>query len=134
VDSSKKYLYWAKKNIALNGFGGSTNRFCCADCIEWLKTEKKRFGLIFLDPPTFSNSKDRENDFDLQQDHIELLQLTAKHLERDGMLIFSNNFRRFKLDNEALSPLKIENITAATIPQDFARNPRIHNCWKITHN
>ena len=134
VDSSKTYLSWAQKNLALNGFGGNTHTFDCADCMEWLKTEKRRFGLIFLDPPTFSNSKDREHDFDLQRDYIELIRLAARHLERNGILIFSNNFRRFKLDIEALAPLKIKNITAATIPQDFARNSRIHNCWKITHN
>jgi 23S rRNA (guanine2445-N2)-methyltransferase / 23S rRNA (guanine2069-N7)-methyltransferase len=133
VDSSMTYLSWAQKNLALNGFGGSTHTFDCADCMEWLKTEERRFGLIFLDPPTFSNSKDREHDFDLQRDCIELIRLAARHLERNGILVFSNNFRRFKLDIEALAPLKIKNITAATIPQDFARNPRIHNCWKITH-
>jgi len=83
--------------------------------MEWLKTEKLYFGLIFLDPPTFSNSKDREHDFDLQRDYIELIRLAARHLERNGILVFSNNFRRFKLDIEALAPLKIKNITAATI-------------------
>jgi 23S rRNA (guanine2445-N2)-methyltransferase / 23S rRNA (guanine2069-N7)-methyltransferase len=105
-----------------------------ADCTEWLaqaQRDGRRYGLIFLDPPTFSNSKFMEDNFDVQRDHVALIRGAVALLEPDGVLIFSNNFRRFKLDTEALADLAIEDISAATLPPDFERNPKIHRCWKI---
>ena len=116
----------------LNSCGGNRHTGIRAECVEWLKQERQRYGLIFLDPPTFSNSRDRAHDFDLQRDHVELVRLCAEHLEHDGILLFSNNFRRFKMDTAALKTLQIQDITAATIPEDFSRSPRIHQCWRIT--
>ena len=132
VDSSSTYISWARDNLVLNRCGGRRHTGIRADCIEWLRQEQQRFGLIFLDPPTFSNSRDRAHDFDLQRDHVELVRLCAEHLEHDGVLLFSNNFRRFRLDAEALKPLHIQDITQATMPEDFSRSPRIHQCWQIT--
>lgn len=131
VDMSQTYLDWAKKNLALNGFSGGNHRLERADCLEWLGRAKGEFDLIFLDPPTFSNSKRMEGTFDVQRDHVELLRKTAALLAQDGTLIFSNNNRKFKMDAEALPELLIEDITRKTIPKDFERNPRIHNCWRI---
>lgn len=131
VDMSQTYLDWAKKNLALNGFSGGNHRLERADCLDWLGRAKGEFDLIFLDPPTFSNSKRMEGTFDVQRDHVELLRKTAALLAKDGTLIFSNNNRKFKMDAEALPELLIEDITRKTIPKDFERNPRIHNCWRI---
>ena len=89
------------------------------------------FDLIFLDPPTFSNSKRMEDSFDLQRDHVALIGEAVRLLEPRGILIFSNNNRRFRLDVEALGDLVITDVTKETIPKDFARNPRIHQCWRI---
>jgi 23S rRNA (guanine2445-N2)-methyltransferase / 23S rRNA (guanine2069-N7)-methyltransferase len=69
--------------------------------------------------------------FDVQRDHVALLQSTVALLEPEGVLIFSNNNRRFKMDRESLPGLEIEDISRRTIPKDFERSPRIHNCWKI---
>ncbi|HEX9872932.1 MAG TPA: class I SAM-dependent methyltransferase, partial [Deferrimonas sp.] len=131
VDMSRTYLGWAKKNMALNGFADRRHEFVQADCLEWLATSRRRFGLIFLDPPTFSNSKSVDASFDVQRDHVALLQSTVALLEPEGVLIFSNNNRRFKMDRESLPGLEIEDISRRTIPKDFERSPRIHNCWKI---
>jgi 23S rRNA (guanine2445-N2)-methyltransferase / 23S rRNA (guanine2069-N7)-methyltransferase len=136
VDMSRTYLDWARKNLALNGFQeGPRHRLLQEDCLKWLERESakptERFDLIFLDPPTFSNSKGMEGIFDVQRDHVSLLRQAVRLLEKDGVLLFSNNFRRFKMDREALSDLLIEDIAAQTIPQDFSRNPRIHNCWRV---
>ncbi|MEZ4600310.1 MAG: bifunctional 23S rRNA (guanine(2069)-N(7))-methyltransferase RlmK/23S rRNA (guanine(2445)-N(2))-methyltransferase RlmL [Syntrophotaleaceae bacterium] len=138
VDMSRTYLDWAKRNLALNGFReGPRHRMIQADCLGWLERESSRpselYDLIFLDPPTFSNSKGMEGTFDVQRDHVQLLRQTAKLLERGGILLFSNNFRKFKMERDALPELEIEDVTAATIPKDFARNPRIHHCWVIKH-
>ena len=91
----------------------------------------RRYGLIFLDPPTFSTSKRMSGTLDVQRDHVRLLGLAAALLAPGGLLLFSNNFRRFRMDREALAELDIEDISAQTIPADFSRNPRIHNCWQI---
>jgi 23S rRNA (guanine2445-N2)-methyltransferase / 23S rRNA (guanine2069-N7)-methyltransferase len=131
VDMSQVYLDWARRNLALNGFPGAQHDFVRADCLEWLRRERRQFDLIFLDPPTFSTSKRMEATFDVQRDHVSLLRATAGLLATDGILIFSNNSRRFKMDREALPELQIEEISRQTIPRDFERNPRIHNCWRI---
>ncbi|MGZ8136562.1 MAG: bifunctional 23S rRNA (guanine(2069)-N(7))-methyltransferase RlmK/23S rRNA (guanine(2445)-N(2))-methyltransferase RlmL [Methylococcaceae bacterium] len=135
VDMSNTYINWAKQNLALNETSGE-HEFIQADCLEWLATEARQpmprlYDLIFLDPPTFSNSKRMDDVFDIQNDHVKLINDALKLLATAGVLYFSTNFRRFKLDSEALSGLTIDDITAATIPDDFARNPKIHYCWRI---
>ncbi|MDO9169099.1 MAG: bifunctional 23S rRNA (guanine(2069)-N(7))-methyltransferase RlmK/23S rRNA (guanine(2445)-N(2))-methyltransferase RlmL [Methylobacter sp.] len=134
VDMSNTYINWAKKNMALNANEG-THEFIQADCLEWLATEaelpSKHYDLIFLDPPTFSNSKRMDEAFDIQNDHVQLINNAISLLSPGGVLYFSTNFRRFKIDKQALSDFIVEDISAATIPEDFARNPKIHYCWRI---
>jgi len=138
VDMSNTYLNWAKKNLALNPNQGE-HEFIQADCLDWLSNEAKQteprlYDIIFLDPPTFSNSKRMDEVFDIQLDHIQLINNAVRLLANDGVLYFSTNFRRFKIDLAALADLHINDITAATIPKDFARNPKIHYCWSIKKN
>ncbi|MDD5229338.1 MAG: bifunctional 23S rRNA (guanine(2069)-N(7))-methyltransferase RlmK/23S rRNA (guanine(2445)-N(2))-methyltransferase RlmL [Methylococcales bacterium] len=134
VDMSNTYLQWAKNNLALNSTTGR-HEFIQADCVEWLekeaKTASRQYDLIFLDPPTFSNSKRMENVFDVQLDYIQLIQNAAKLLTTDGTLYFSTNFRKFKFDESIFDGLSITDITAQTIPEDFARDMKIHYCWQI---
>jgi len=130
VDLSRTYVDWCGKNLALNGFRGQQHQTVPADVLEWLGRARARYDLIFLDPPTFSNSKSMRRDFDVQRDHVWLLKQTARRLSPDGILLFSTNFRRFKLDVEALPELACEDITRTTIPPDFQRNQRIHQCWQ----
>ena len=134
VDMSNTYINWAKKNLALNIDQGA-HEFIQADCLEWLKNEarqpSKHYDLIFLDPPTFSNSKRMDEAFDIQNDHVQLINNAIALLSPGGILYFSTNFRRFKIDHQALADLIVEDISAATIPEDFARNPKIHYCWRI---
>ncbi|MEO5628876.1 MAG: 23S rRNA (guanine(2445)-N(2))/(guanine(2069)-N(7))-methyltransferase, partial [Thermomonas sp.] len=90
------------------------------------------YDVVFCDPPTFSNSK-RAEDFDVQRDHVRLLRAAVERLAQDGVVYFSNNFRRFKLDAEALAEFAtVEDISASTVPPDFVRNPRIHRAWRMT--
>jgi len=134
VDMSNTYLQWARRNLILNGFDSDKHRTEQANCLEWLDQAAKlnnKYGLIFLDPPSFSSSKRMEGTFDVLRDHVSLIKKTVKLLEPDGVLIFSNNLRRFKMDREALPGLQIKDISRSTLPMDFERNPRIHNCWEI---
>ena len=131
VDLSQGYLEWASRNLVLNGFGGSDHVLARADAVAFLAESRARFGLVYVDPPTFSNSK-RAGDFDVQRDHVALLEACAQRLRDDGVIVFSNNFRRFKLDVEALSrTFAIEDVSRASIPADFARRPQIHGCWLL---
>ena len=135
VDMSRTYLDWARRNVELNGFDSKRQEFVQVDCLAWLEQAQTRcagaFDLIFLDPPSFSNSKSMVTTFDVQRDHVELLRNTLRLLADDGQLIFSTNLRTFQMAVEALDELSLENITASTLPADFARNPRIHQCWLI---
>lgn len=132
VDMSAVYLEWARRNLALNGFSDRRHEFVQADCLAWLQGHRERYGLIFLDPPTFSNSKRMDGTFDVQRDHVTLIRAASVLLEAGGILLFACNRRGFTLDKDALTGLELDDITRQTIPEDFARDPKIHSCWKIT--
>lgn len=136
IDMSKTYLDWAQKNMALNGQTGRQHRFEQGDCLQWLEQAKDDYDLIFIDPPTFSNSKRMEQTFDVQRDHIQLFENLKRLLRKEGTIVFSNNKRHFKMDFDQLNAigLKATNISNQTIPLDFERNKHIHNCWIIEHN
>lgn len=131
VDLSAVYLDWAERNLALNRLPSRRHRLIQADCREWIQAERSTYDLIFLDPPTFSNSKRMEGTFDVQRDHVPLLQDCLARLAPGGSLIFSTNARRFQLDSAALAGIGIQDLSAATLPEDFKRHPRIHRCWKF---
>jgi 23S rRNA (guanine2069-N7)-methyltransferase / 23S rRNA (guanine2445-N2)-methyltransferase len=133
IDTSKTYLAWAEKNLDLNGFSGMSHQVYAVDCMEWLLTQTHTFDLIFMDPPTFSNSKSRPDTFDIQRDHRRLIVAAMRHLERNGTLIFSNNFRKFELESYIEDYYLVEEITHNTIPEDFLRKKSIHRCWTIRH-
>lgn len=131
VDSSKRYLTWAKQNLQLNGFSFEKNKFFQADCLDWIKKEKRKYDLIFLDPPTFSNSKSFKDSFEIQRDHEQLIIDTMQLLDKGGKMVFSNNFRKFKMSQLIKDKYQLSDITNQTIPLDFSRNKKIHNCWTI---
>ncbi|QLQ98632.1 bifunctional 23S rRNA (guanine(2069)-N(7))-methyltransferase RlmK/23S rRNA (guanine(2445)-N(2))-methyltransferase RlmL [Providencia alcalifaciens] len=135
VDMSRTYLEWAEKNLQANQLTGRQHRLMQADCLNWLANADEQFDLIFIDPPTFSNSKRMDGTFDVQRDHVQLITHLKRMLRRGGTVMFSNNKRGFKMDLEALTELglKAQEITAKTQSEDFARNRQIHNCWLISH-
>jgi len=135
VDMSNTYLGWARDNLELNELDGEQHRFIRANCLEWLQAaqqEAERFDLIFLDPPTFSNSSRMEGVFDVQRDHVSLIQMAANLLKPGGQLIFSTNRRDFKMALDLMEGLSLKDISAQTIPKDFERNKKIHQCWLVT--
>jgi 23S rRNA (guanine2445-N2)-methyltransferase / 23S rRNA (guanine2069-N7)-methyltransferase len=132
IDMSNTYLDWAQRNFELNSLSPSKHQLLRADCLKWLEEDSQTFDVIFLDPPTFSNSKKMESVLDVQRDHPELIRQAMAKLNPEGTLVFSNNFRKFKLDELISRQFSCENITAQTLDNDFERNPRIHNVWLIT--
>ncbi len=130
VDLSKTYLDWARRNLSLNGYSDK-NRLEQSDVMAWLQACRESYDLIFIDPPTFSNSKRMEGVFDVQRDHVELLDLAMTRLAPGGVLYFSNNFRKFQLDEHLGERYVVEDISAQTLDPDFARNNRIHKAWRL---
>jgi 23S rRNA (guanine2445-N2)-methyltransferase / 23S rRNA (guanine2069-N7)-methyltransferase len=134
LDMSRTYLSWAKENFSANNIDLSKHKLSQQDCIEWLNKQPVTtlYDVIFLDPPSFSNSKRMEGVLDIQRDHVSLIDGAMKHLSEDGQLVFSNNLRKFKIDEEELSAKYVlENITSKTIAKDFERNQKIHQCWLV---
>lgn len=133
VDMSRTYLNWSGRNLALNGIEGAEHKLIQADCLRWLEQtgDEGRYGLIFLDPPSFSASKRMQGTLDVQRDHVALIRSTLRLLAPNGILVFSNNLRSFRMDRRALQDLELGDISRATLPRDFSRGSRVHNCWRI---
>ncbi|MDZ7754334.1 MAG: bifunctional 23S rRNA (guanine(2069)-N(7))-methyltransferase RlmK/23S rRNA (guanine(2445)-N(2))-methyltransferase RlmL [Gammaproteobacteria bacterium] len=134
VDLSTRYLEWARHNMELNGFWDDRHRFVAADCGAWLeqaREEGARYDVIYVDPPTFSNSKKMAGHWDVQRDHEALLRLAAGLLSPAGVLVFSTNARRFRLSPSLTRDMVCREFTKASLPEDFKRRPRIHQCWEM---
>ncbi|PAV49587.1 bifunctional 23S rRNA (guanine(2069)-N(7))-methyltransferase RlmK/23S rRNA (guanine(2445)-N(2))-methyltransferase RlmL [Pseudomonas sp. HAR-UPW-AIA-41] len=130
VDLSKTYLDWARRNLALNGFSDK-QRLEQGNVMQWLAEDRGEYDLIFIDPPTFSNSKRMDGVFDVQRDQVELIDLAMARLAPGGVLYFSNNFRKFVLDEGLQARYRVEEISEQTLDPDFVRNPKIHRAWMI---
>ncbi len=134
VDLSRTYLEWARHNLALNGFDTTAHTCAQADCREWLRQAARdgaRFELVFLAPPTFSNSKRMAGVLDVARDHAGLIEDCARLLTPGGLIVFSTNAQRFRLDAALGARYDIRDVSAVTLPRDFERNPRIHRCFEV---
>lgn len=132
VDLSKTYLDWARRNLSLNGLS-DLHQLVHGDVMQWLEEDRGEYDLIFIDPPTFSNSKRLDDVFDVQRDHVRLIEMAMDRLAPGGAAYFSNNFRRFKLDAALQEKYEVSDISAQTLDKDFQRNTRIHRTWRISH-
>lgn len=131
VDLSNTYLRWAQENFQLNQLPLHQHQFIQADCLEWLSKCRERFDIIFLDPPSFSNSKRMTGVLDLQRDHIKLIDQAMRLLAPGGALYFSTNLRQFKLSPCIQERYGVEDINRETLGEDFKRNPKVHQCYRI---
>lgn len=133
VDLSNTYLDWAARNFAANGLDPECHRLIRADVREWLgaaRAEGRRYGLIVLDPPAFSNSKAMDGVLDIQRDHAALIGDARALLDAGGELYFSTNLRTFALDAALAANPACADISQATRPEDF-RDARIHHAWRV---
>ena len=139
VDMSNTYLNWAEENMSINGYSDSAysqnqHKFIRADCLEWMKkaiADNQQYQLIFIDPPTFSNSKKMTTSLDINRDHVALLSGCLSLLTEDGQIIFSTNAKRFKLDASLDEDCFVKEITSMTTSEDYRRKP-LHRCWLLT--
>ncbi|GMU44651.1 MAG: bifunctional 23S rRNA (guanine(2069)-N(7))-methyltransferase RlmK/23S rRNA (guanine(2445)-N(2))-methyltransferase RlmL [Xanthomonadales bacterium PRO6] len=129
VDLSPTYIGWAERNFRLNALDLRRHRLVQDDAVRWLAQCRETFDLIYVDPPTFSNSKRTPTVFDVQRDHAALLRAALRCLAPGGRVLFVCNLRRFKLDPALTGIALIDEVTAASIPPDFTRDPRIHHAY-----
>ncbi|MBT3274735.1 MAG: bifunctional 23S rRNA (guanine(2069)-N(7))-methyltransferase RlmK/23S rRNA (guanine(2445)-N(2))-methyltransferase RlmL [Spirochaetales bacterium] len=132
VDNSNTYSAWARDNLSLNGIFDEEHKLIRDEARLFLTHQTEKYDLIFIDPPTFSRSKRFKNTFQVQRDHVELIELALSRLSPDGILLFSTNFKKFKLDYDAFKGLAVKDLTAVSVPEDYSRNKKIHQLWKIT--
>ena len=132
VDMSAKYIDWARENFAINDINLNGHYFLQENCIDYLENCSETFDLIFLDPPTFSNSKKMEKDFEVQRDHVTLIKNCMALLAKGGQFYFSNNRTDFVLSEEITQSFQVKDLTHQSIPQDF-KNKKIHKLYLITH-
>ncbi|MBL4819959.1 MAG: bifunctional 23S rRNA (guanine(2069)-N(7))-methyltransferase RlmK/23S rRNA (guanine(2445)-N(2))-methyltransferase RlmL [Gammaproteobacteria bacterium] len=133
IDLSNTYLDWSRRNFALNNLERSKHKLIQKDCIAYLRNSSDVFDLIFLDPPTFSNSKRTDNVLDIQRDHVELIENSMRLLSPGGLLIFSTNRRRFVLELSLPGKYQVEDYTKRSIDRDFQRKSSIHQVWLLRH-
>jgi len=139
IDLSATYLNWARENHAINQLTDESKyRFIRADVVELLENPtrfdiEERFDLIFLDPPSFSNSKKMQQSLDIQRDHGHLIEGAMHLLAEDGLLIFSTNRKGFNLADTTGAKFSVRDISSDTLPRDFKRKPGIHKCWEIRY-
>lgn len=131
VDMSRTYINWGRDNFSLNNIDPDAHPFVQADCLQWLKDDQGEYDIIFMDPPSFSNSKRMEGVLDIQRDHVDLIRMAMERLAPGGTLIFSCNLRKFEMEYDALSDLDVKDVSAKSIPTDYARRPNIHVCFHI---
>ena len=144
VDMSRTYLDWGRENFILNdmdvNYSGTSaseqNHFVQADCLAYLSQDQgSTYDLIYIDPPTFSNSKRMEKSFDVQRDHLLMLGNLTRHLNDGGKVIFCTNKRNFKLhDGLEEYGFTVRNITKETFDPDFKRDMQLHTCFELTYN
>lgn len=132
VDMSSTYQNWAKKNFEQNNISLGNHTFIVDSALEYLEKASQRFDIIVLDPPTFSNSKNMEEDFEVEKDQVFLIKHCLRLLDPNGVLYFSNNKRKFKIDPAVLEMANVQEITPRTIPEDY-KDTKVHVCFKITH-
>ena len=135
VDMSKTYQAWSARNFQRNNLDPYRHQLVEADCLQWLESAQQnrrgQYDLIFLDPPSFSNSAKMRGVLDIQRDHVALIRQCMALLAPGGTLVFSNNLRSFKMDAEVYDEFSVENLSSKLLDKDFQRNPKIHNVWKI---
>jgi 23S rRNA (cytosine1962-C5)-methyltransferase/23S rRNA (guanine2445-N2)-methyltransferase / 23S rRNA (guanine2069-N7)-methyltransferase len=132
VDLSSTYQEWARKNFTLNNISLREHNFIIESALDYLPKAQNKFDLIICDPPTFSNSKSMGHDFEVEEDQLILVNECMRLLNDDGVLYFSTNKRKFKINSTIESKYLVANITPKTIPQDY-HDQKIHHCFKIMH-
>jgi len=135
VDISNTYIKWSMRNMSLNNLIGTQHHFVQTDCLNWIKKTHQKFDIIFINPPTFSNSKKMQHCFDLKRDYLDIMVNLKKILRYNGNIIFSSSTRNFEINFDHINKIKLyaKNITKKTQSKDYLDNSNIYHSWIIKH-
>ena len=135
VDLSSTYTAWAEKNLADNGFPSTVVPCIAADAWTYVMeayAQGKKYDLIIFDPPSFSNSRKMDHDFDVQRDYLRWMKVLNALLAMGGKLVFSTNLRTFKMDEKAIRGFEIKEITRRVAAPGFTRRLGTARTWLLT--
>ena len=93
LDLSRRWLDWGKRNFALNQLEPAGHEFLYGEAFDWLRRLAKkgrRFDVIILDPPTFSQSKE-SGVFQADKHYDRLVTAALPLLVAGGVLLASTN-------------------------------------------
>ena len=133
VDRSNTYLDWGARNFGLNGIEGGEHRFERMDARTYLASDCGFFDLMYIDPPSFSNRSGDPDVFDVQRDHVSLLEQAMSHLGPGGEVYFATNLRGFRLSQTVQRFASVNDLSSETLPPDFTRSHRTHHLFRLTH-
>ncbi len=100
LDLSRKYLDWGHRNFLRNGIDPQGHEFIHGDAFDWLRRfsrKGRKFGVVVLDPPTFSRSKEY-GVFRAESDYGILVRSALSVLSSGGVLLSSTNAARVSAD------------------------------------
>jgi len=136
VDRSRTAITWARKNLALNGLAEGQNKLVQAHSLDFLSRARSRqdtFDLAVVDPPSFYTNRSKRDHFDIQADHLELLNAVIGVMRPGAAVFFSTNHQNFMPFLDELHAAQVEEITSRTIPEDYVHKRKtIHRCWRLT--
>ncbi len=135
VDRSETVIDWAKENLERNGIPENGNTLIHADAFDFLRRAKRQnqtFDLAFVDPPSYSSTRSKNQEFEIVTDHPVLLETVVSLMKKGGIVFFSVNHQNFEPRMDHLNISEIKEITSLTIPEDYvSKKKQIHRCWKI---
>lgn len=135
VDRSDTAITWARENMELNNLDPATNTLVQSPTFEFLEqaaVNDQKFDLAVVDPPSFSTSREDNEDFDIVRDHPRLLRAVIKVMRPGSTIFFSTNHQDFSPRMKTLPAGEIKEITSRTIPEDYQHKKKtIHRCWLL---
>jgi 23S rRNA (cytosine1962-C5)-methyltransferase len=138
IDLSRPALERARRNFEGNALDASAHTFTEANAFEELPRlarEGRRFDIVVLDPPAFSQSKSRgpreKRTFQAERDYAELVSHACRILRPGGVLVASTpmaalplaGFERSLADGAARAGRRLSVFDARSQPADFPVDP-----------
>jgi len=135
VDRSETAIKWVRENMNLNGIPEAGHTLVQAHTFDFLKKAKREnrtYDLAVIDPPSYSTTRNRNDSFDILEDHPELLKASIALMRKGATVFFSTNHQDFTLRLNKQEVSDVKEITSNTIPEDYvSKRKKIHRCWEI---
>ena len=135
VDRSETAIDWARGNLTLNNIKEAKHALVHSHTFDFLQKAKRNqrfFDLAVVDPPSYSTTRTRGEEFDVARDHPRLLKGVVALMLKGAIIIFSTNHQNFEPRFDDVGLADATEITDRTIPEDYvSKRKAIHRCWKL---